>query len=94
MAGPLAEPRIAAKLQEFFGAEAFTLPASQVPLSIELLSPAGRPLAITRDLAFFWREVYPEVRREMRGRYAKHPWPEDPLAHAATHLTKRRLADR
>ncbi|MDO3386517.1 ATP-dependent helicase HrpB [Gilvimarinus sp. SDUM040013] len=89
--GPMSEPRIAAKLQEFFGAEHFTLPASQVPLAIELLSPAGRPLAITRDLAFFWRDVYPDVRREMRGRYAKHPWPEDPLDHSATHLTKRKL---
>lgn len=93
LAGPLAEPRIAAKLQEFFGVEHFALPAGRVPLVIELLSPAGRPLAITRDLAFFWRDVYPDVRREMRGRYAKHPWPEDPLSHAATHLTKRRLAD-
>ncbi|MDO6569906.1 ATP-dependent helicase HrpB [Gilvimarinus sp. 2_MG-2023] len=89
--GPLGEPSIAAKLQEFFGAKQCSLPASQVPLAIELLSPAGRPLAITRDLAFFWREVYPEVRREVRGRYAKHPWPEDPLNHSATHLTKRRL---
>ena len=87
----LCEPRIAAKLQEFFGAQTFTLPAPGVTLVIELLSPAGRPLAITRDLAYFWRDVYPEVRREVRGRYAKHPWPEDPLTHQATALVKRRL---
>ncbi|BFM20314.1 ATP-dependent helicase HrpB [Gilvimarinus japonicus] len=85
------EPRIAAKLQEFFGAQTFALPATGIPLAIELLSPAGRPLAVTRDLAFFWREVYPEVRREVRGRYAKHPWPEDPLTHRPTALVKRRL---
>ncbi|WP_232305516.1 ATP-dependent helicase HrpB [Gilvimarinus polysaccharolyticus] len=87
----MCEPRVAAKLQEFFGVAAFSLPASDVALAIELLSPAGRPLAVTRDLAFFWREVYPDVRREVRGRYAKHPWPEDPLSHKATALVKRRL---
>jgi ATP-dependent helicase HrpB len=89
--GPPCEPRIAAKLQEFFGAPTLTLPAPGVTLAIELLSPAGRPLAVTRDLTFFWREVYPQVRREMRGRYAKHPWPENPLTHQATALVKRRL---
>ncbi|WP_020210528.1 ATP-dependent helicase HrpB [Gilvimarinus chinensis] len=85
------KPTIRGKLQEFFGARAFTLPADGVPLSIELLSPAGRPLAITRDLAFFWSDVYPEVRKEMRGRYPKHPWPENPLDHVATGFTKKRL---
>ena len=86
-------PVVSAKLQEFFGVDAFTLPAKGVPLALQLLSPAGRPLAVTRDLGYFWREVYPEVRREVRGRYAKHPWPEDPLDHAATGLTKKRLHD-
>ena len=87
------EPRIAAKLQEFFGVQSFVLPVPGVPLTIELLSPAARPLAVTRDLDFFWREVYPQVRREVRGRYAKHPWPENPLTHRATALVKRRLQD-
>ncbi len=86
------EPVIRAKLQEFFGAREFGLPLSAVSLAIELLSPAGQPLAVTRDLAYFWAEVYPQVRREMRGRYVKHPWPEDPLTHVATGLTKRRLS--
>ncbi|UTF61077.1 ATP-dependent helicase HrpB [Gilvimarinus sp. DA14] len=87
----LPEPVISGKLQEFFGAATFTLPSCTVPLTIELLSPAARPLAITRDLAYFWAEVYPQVRKEMRGRYAKHPWPENPLEHVATGFTKKRL---
>lgn len=86
-------PRVAAKLQEFFGTQEVTLPLPQVPLQLELLSPAGRALAVTGDLAFFWREVYPQVRRENRGRYARHPWPDDPLTHTPTAYTKKRLPD-
>lgn len=82
-------PSVAAKLQEFFGVEELKL--GELPLSIELLSPAGRPVAITRDLGYFWRQVYPQVRRELRGRYAKHPWPEDPLSHQASAKTKKHL---
>lgn len=85
----LPTPVIAAKLQEFFGVEHFAV--GRIPVSLQLLSPAGQPLALTQDLAYFWREIYPQVRREMRGRYSKHPWPEDPLTHSATALTKRRL---
>lgn len=81
---------VSTKLQEMFGTE--NVPAiAGVPVSIHLLSPAGRPLAVTSNLATFWREVYPEVRKEMRGRYPKHPWPEDPLTAEATHKTKRAL---
>jgi ATP-dependent helicase HrpB len=65
----------------------------RLPVTVQLLSPAGRPVAITRDLAGFWREGYGEVRRELRGRYPKHPWPDDPLTAIATALTKARLKD-
>ncbi|RMF42162.1 MAG: hypothetical protein D6751_12500 [Deltaproteobacteria bacterium] len=85
------EPVLAAKLQELFGlTETPRIVGGRVPLVIHLLSPAGRPLQVTRDLASFWREGYPEVRREMRGRYPKHPWPEDPLTAVPTARTKRR----
>jgi len=84
-------PVVSTKLQEMFGTE--TVPdIAGVAVSIHLLSPAGRPLAVTSNLGTFWREVYPEVRKEMRGRYPKHPWPEDPLTAEATHKTKRHLA--
>ncbi|MAY73108.1 MAG: ATP-dependent helicase HrpB [Halomonas sp.] len=84
-------PVLAAKLQALFGCE--TTPHivdGRVPVRLELLSPARRPLATTMDLRSFWRNVYPEVRKENRGRYPKHPWPEDPLAAEATMRTKRR----
>lgn len=84
-------PEIAAKLQEFFGCEQLQLAGGRVPLRIHLLSPNGSPLGITMDLASFWRQGYPEVRKEMRGRYPRHPWPEDPWSHAPTALTNRRL---
>src|SRR5699024_1731725 len=82
-------PSISGKLQAFSGTE--RLGPERMPLQIKLLPPAGRLLAITADLGYFWREVYPQVRKENRGRYAKHPWPEEPLAHAPTQQTKRAL---
>lgn len=82
---------VAAKLQEFFGCEQLTLALGKIPLQIHLLSPNGSPLAITTDLASFWKQSYPDVCKEMRGRYPRHPWPDDPLAHQATALTKRKL---
>lgn len=86
-------PTIAAKLQEFFGCESLQLASGRLPLRIQLLSPNGSPLALTADLASFWRQAYPAVKKEMRGRYPRHPWPDDPLAHAPTALTNRRLRE-
>lgn len=85
-------PFAKAKLQEFFGLpQSPTLARGQLTLNLHLLSPAQRPLAQTSDLAFFWQNAYPEVRKENRGRYAKHPWPEDPLTAIASHKTKKHL---
>jgi ATP-dependent helicase HrpB len=84
--------QISAKLQEFFGCEQLQLANGKIPLKIHLLSPNGSPLAITNNLQTFWQQAYPEVRKEMRGRYPRHPWPDNPLEHEATALTKRKLA--
>ncbi|MEU5878951.1 ATP-dependent helicase HrpB [Spirillospora sp. NPDC047279] len=78
-------PVLAVKLQELFGwQEAPRLAGGRVPLVVHLLSPAGRPAAVTADLASFWREGYKAVRAELRGRYPRHPWPEDPAQAPAT----------
>ncbi|MET9509331.1 ATP-dependent helicase C-terminal domain-containing protein [Streptomyces flavidovirens] len=84
------QPVLAVKLQEMFGL-AETPRVAGVPVLVHLLSPAGRPAAVTADLASFWRDGYRAVRAELRGRYPKHPWPEDPAAAAATKYTKARL---
>ncbi|MER5701510.1 ATP-dependent helicase HrpB [Micromonospora sp. NPDC002296] len=74
-----AAPVLAVKLQETFGwPEAPRIAGGRVPVLLHLLSPAGRPVAVTADLASFWRTGYPQVRAELRGRYPRHPWPEDP----------------
>jgi ATP-dependent helicase HrpB len=85
-------PQVCAKLQEFFGCEQLHLADGKLPLKIHLLSPNGSPLAITMDLRSFWQQAYGQVRKEMRGKYPRHPWPENPLEHEATALTKRKLA--
>ncbi|MFH0244841.1 ATP-dependent helicase HrpB [Streptomyces sp. HK10] len=81
-------PVLAVKLQELFGwQEAPRLAGGRVPLLVHLLSPAGRPAAVTADLASFWRDGYRSVRAELRGRYPKHPWPEDPATAEPTGRT-------
>ena len=83
-------PVLAVKLQEMFGCEDTpSIAGGRVPLLLHLLSPAQRPLQVTQDLAGFWRTGYQEVKREMKGRYPKHPWPENPLEAIATRHTKR-----
>jgi len=85
-------PALAVRLQEMFGAAATPrIAGGKVALRVHLLSPAGRPLQVTSDLAGFWATSYRAVRAEMRGRYPRHNWPEDPLAAAPTRRTKPRV---
>jgi ATP-dependent helicase HrpB len=86
------EPVLAVRLQEMFGAtETPTVCDGRIPVTLHLLSPAQRPVQVTRDLAGFWERGYAEVRKELRGRYAKHQWPEDPAkAQPVAGGTKRR----
>jgi ATP-dependent helicase HrpB len=85
------KPVLAVKLQEMFGSKTSPhIADGRVPIVMHLLSPAGRPLAVTGDLARFWSTGYSDVRKDGRGRYPKHPWPDDPIAATATAATKRR----
>lgn len=85
------QPRLAVKLQELFGLHASPrIGGGQVPLLIELLSPARRPIQTTVDLANFWHTTYTEVKKELKGRYPKHPWPDDPTTAPAQRGVKRR----
>jgi ATP-dependent helicase HrpB len=83
-------PTLAVRLQEMFGLASTPVLGGRVPVTIELLSPAGRPVQVTRDLASFWARGYSEVRKELKGRYPKHYWPDDPLAATATARAKPR----
>jgi len=84
-------PVLAVKVQELFGlAETPRIAGGRIALTLHLLSPAGRPLQVTQDLRSFWARTWPEVRREMKGRYPRHPWPEDPWNAPATHRAKPR----
>jgi ATP-dependent helicase HrpB len=90
-AGAPEAPVLAVKLQELFGlADTPRIANGRVPLTLHLLSPGGKPLQITRDLRSFWDRTYPEVKKEMKGRYPKHPWPDDPWSATATHRAKPR----
>ena len=84
-------PRVDVRVQELYGLTAHPAVAGgRVPLVLALLSPAHRPIQLTRDLPGFWRGAWAEVRKEMRGRYPKHLWPEDPAAAQATTRAKPR----
>jgi ATP-dependent helicase HrpB len=86
-----AAPVLAVRLQEMFGErETPTVGGGAVPLTLHLLSPGGRPVQVTRDLAGFWRTTYFEVRRDLKGRYPRHHWPDDPLAAIPTRRAKPR----
>ena len=88
---PPANPALEVKLQEMFGcAQTPTVCAGRVPVLLHLLSPAQRPVAVTQDLAGFWERGYLDVRKDLRGRYPRHPWPDDPKVAAPTHRAKPR----
>lgn len=86
-----ATARATLKLQELFGLADGPTIAGQTPIELELCAPNGRGVANVIDLSHFWHNIYPEVRKELRGRYNKHPWPEDPLTAVATGKTNRQL---
>ena len=82
-------PVLAVRVQEMFGCtDTPRIAGGRQAVMLHLLSPAGRPVQVTQDLAGFWASSYQQVRKEMRGRYPKHPWPEDPLKAAPTCRTK------
>ncbi len=86
-------PKLAIRVQELFGLDRHpSIAGGKIPLLVELLSPAHRPVQLTRDLPGFWRGSYAAVRTEMRGRYPRHPWPDDPMAAVATRRAKPRNA--
>jgi ATP-dependent helicase HrpB len=85
-------PVLAVKMQEMFGCPATpTIAMGKVSLTVHLLSPAQRPLAVTADLASFWKNAYQEVKKDMKGRYPKHYWPDDPLQAMPTKHVKSRM---
>ena len=83
------QPGISVRLQEMFGQTSHPQ-VGRMPLLITLLSPAQRPVQVTQDLPGFWQSSYADVRKDMRGRYPKHPWPEDPTQADPTLRAKRR----
>ena len=86
-----APPVLAVKLQELFGlADTPRIADGRIALTLHLLSPGGRPIQVTQDLKSFWERTYPEVKKELKGRYPKHPWPDDPWTATPTHRAKPR----
>jgi ATP-dependent helicase HrpB len=84
-------PVLAVKLQELFGlADTPRIANGRVPVTLHLLSPGGRPIQVTQDLHSFWERTYPEVKKELKGRYPKHPWPDDPWTATPTHRARPR----
>jgi len=84
-------PVLAVKLQELFGlADTPRVGGGRIPVTLHLLSPAGRPIQVTQDLKGFWERTYPEVKKELKGRYPRHPWPDDPWTAKPTHRAKPR----
>ncbi|WP_266171022.1 ATP-dependent helicase HrpB [Dyella subtropica] len=84
-------PVLALKLQELFGlADTPRVGGGRIPVTLHLLSPAGRPIQVTQDLKGFWERTYPEVKKELKGRYPRHPWPDDPWSATPTHRAKPR----
>ena len=84
-------PSVAVRLQEVFGlTDTPRIVQGRVPLTFQLLSPARRPVQVTRDLASFWRGAYADVRKDLRGRYPRHHWPENPLEAIPTRGTRPR----
>jgi ATP-dependent helicase HrpB len=89
------QPVLGVRLQELFGQiETPRIGGDRIPVVIHLLSPAKRPLAVTQDLPSFWKNTYPEIRKQMRSKYPKHVWPDDPLSAQPTSKTKRHLITR
>lgn len=85
-------PVLAVKLQELFGlADTPRIAKGRIPVTLHLLSPRGQPIQVTQDLKGFWDRTYAEVRKELKGRYPKHPWPDDPWTAQATHRAKPRV---
>jgi ATP-dependent helicase HrpB len=88
---PPGPPVLAVKLQELFGlSDTPTVNDGRTPVSLHLLSPARRPIQVTQDLAGFWQRTYPEVKKELKGRYPRHPWPDDPHSAPPTARARRR----
>ncbi|WP_455242842.1 ATP-dependent helicase C-terminal domain-containing protein, partial [Petrachloros mirabilis] len=88
-------PILAVRLQEMFGCkETPRLVDGKIPVMVHLLSPAKRPVQVTKDLTSFWANAYQDVRKELRGRYPKHHWPEDPLSAPPTAKSKRQKPSR
>ena len=84
------QPALAVRLQEMFGqTETPRVGGGKVPVTLHLLSPAGRPVQVTRDLAGFWPTTYFDVRKDLRGRYPRHHWPDDPLVAEPTRRVRR-----